>query len=1062
MKNLRIKILLLFTIISVYSFGQTTLRGYIFDASNKDAIVGATISIPDTEIGTLTDIDGIFDLVIPAGSKMIKIAYPGFIEQIIEVSGQTEITVNLEPDTKLLDEVVVIGYQTINKRDVTGAVSSIKSDQFKDTPLTNAAEALTGRIAGVQLVSSEGAPGADIIVRVRGGSSITQDNTPIYIVDGIQLENALNLISPTDIESIDVLKDASSTAIYGARGANGVIIITTKSGKGGKTTVSYNGSIGSRELTKKLDVLNPLDFVKWQYERTRGSIADSTAFANSYGPYSGLDQKYGNVNPVDWQNEVFGRTAPYQNHNLSINGGSANTSYNLSLTMNKEDGIQLNSAFDRKLASFKMDHKASDKLKIGFNLRALNQVIDGAGTTESGTRTTNRLRHSVQYRPFLQSETEDIDFFDESLFLSSSQLVNPIQIIDAEYKDGSTQAFNTSGYLSYELAKNLIFKTTAGYDANFQKVNQFFSKITGRARNFSSLPLAIVSDQTAFTINNTNTLQYGRKIGEKQNFNIIIGNEIYTRDQNNSILETRYFPSEITSDKAFANMGLGSPPAGATQARPVTNNSPSNKLLSYFGRLNYNFDERFLVAASLRSDRSSKFSKVNGALVFPSGSLAWRFSNESFLKNSSWLSDGKLRLGFGTAGNNRIGDLLYQQLYNATGEYALNSVVQPGFATIALANPDLRWESNQSQNLGLDLAFFNNKMQLTIDAYRNKGKDLLLAVAIPPTTGYSSQIKNLGSTQNQGLELQLNAYLVDTKKFRWNTNFNISTNRNEILDLGPVAQQTRNSGWQGSDGTDDYLIKVGQPVGQMYGFVTDGFYKVSDFDFNATTNAYTIKPGIAVNGVYGQPVPGMLKWKDIDGDGTITADKDRTVIGNANPDFVGGLNNQFQAYGFDANIFVNFVIGNDIYNANKIEMTDGAFTNLNMLSLMKNRWTNINSKGEVVTNPEQLTALNANATIWSPVRVQRYWLHSWAVEDGSFLRINNLTLGYTLPQSLLKKVRISNFRIYGTVNNLATFTKYSGYDPEINTRRSDPLTQGVDFAGYPRSRAIVTGINLTF
>jgi TonB-dependent starch-binding outer membrane protein SusC len=312
----------------------------------------------------------------------------------------------------------------------------------------------------------------------------------------------------------------------------------------------------------------------------------------------------------------------------------------------------------------------------------------------------------------------------------------------------------------------------------------------------------------------------------------------------------------------------------------------------------------------------------------------------------------------------------------------------------------------------------------------------------------------------------LNAYIFRKKDFTWNANFNISNNKNTVTSLGTVDQLTRNSGWQGSDGTDDYLVKVGQPVGLMYGFVTDGFYKIEDFNYNPNsttpTGFYTLKSGIAVNSVYGTPQPGMLKWKDLDGDGLVTADKDRTVIGNANPKFIGGLNNQVAYKNFDLSVFVNWVVGNDVYNANKIEMTDGAFPSLNMLKFMENRWTNINDKGAVVTDPTELAAINANATIWSPVRVQRYWLHSWAIEDGSFLRINNITLGYSLPNTLLKKIKVSKLRAFATVNNLATFTKYSGYDPEVNTRRSDPLTQGVDFAGYPRAKTWVAGINLTF
>jgi TonB-linked SusC/RagA family outer membrane protein len=451
--------------------------------------------------------------------------------------------------------------------------------------------------------------------------------------------------------------------------------------------------------------------------------------------------------------------------------------------------------------------------------------------------------------------------------------------------------------------------------------------------------------------------------------------------------------------------------------------------------------------------------------VFPSGSVSWRFSQEDFMKDISWLNDAKLRFGYGSVGNNRIDNLLYLQLYGVTGQYAFNHIIQPGVAPTALRNPDLRWERNTTMNLGLDVAVLNNRLTFAVDVYKNSAKDLLLSVNIPPTLGYTTQLQNLGATSNRGVEFQVNAIPVSKKDFTWNSNFNISFNKNKVENLGGPDFLTRNSGWQGSDGVDDYLVKVGQPAGLMYGFVTEGFYPIEDFNYNA--GVYTIKPGVAVNGVYGTPQPGMLKWRDISGpngvpDGVITADYDRTVIGDANPKFTGGWNNQFTYKSFDMSVFVNFVYGNDIYNANALEWTDGAFPNLNMLNIMKDRWTNINDQGVRITDPKELAALNANAKIWTPVRVQRWWLHSWAVEDGSYLRINNLTLGYSLPKSVINKIKLSAFRVFATVNNLATLTSYSGFDPDVTARRSDPLTPGVDFAAYPRSRTWVFGVNVTF
>jgi hypothetical protein len=429
------------------------------------------------------------------------------------------------------------------------------------------------------------------------------------------------------------------------------------------------------------------------------------------------------------------------------------------------------------------------------------------------------------------------------------------------------------------------------------------------------------------------------------------------------------------------------------------------------------------------------------------------------------LNDGKVRFGFGSVGNNRIGDLLYMQLYGVTGQYAINHTILPGFAPTALASPNLRWEENTTRNLGLDLSLFNNKVQFTVDVYKNSAKNLLLDVAIPPTTGYTSQIQNIGSTSNRGIEFQINATPVSNKNFTWTSNFNLSFNKNRVENLGGVSQLERNSGWQGSDGIADYLVKVGQPVGQMYGFVTDGFYKIEDFNYSG--GVYTLKAGVPSITINGNPQPGVLKWKDISGpngvpDGVISADYDRTVIGNANPKFTGGWNNQFSYKNFDMSVFVNFVYGNDIYNANKVEWTDGSFSSINMLNIMKDRWTNINANGQVVTDPTELAAINANAKIWTPVRSQRWWLHSWAIEDGSYLRFNNLTVGYTLPKAITAKAKISSFRVYATVNNLATITNYTGYDPDVTARRSDPLTPGVDFAAYPRSRTWVFGLNVTF
>ncbi len=1062
------------TIVLFFSLGafaqlmaqSKTITGTITSAENKQPVAGANVTVKGTTNGTTTDGDGKYKLTVDNKATTLVFSSTSFIPYEIKIGNQTTINAELISDVKTIDDVVVVGYSSVKRKDLTGSVSSVGSKQLKDFPLSSAAEALQGKLAGVQLISTEGSPGADILVRVRGGSSITQDNGPLYIVDGVVVENALSVISPQDIASVDVLKDASTTAIYGARGANGVVIITTKTGKNGKTQISYNGAIGFRQLPSFMDVLNPYDFVVWQYERTRGSATDSSSFAQTYGTTWDTLANYKNVNFVNWQDEVFGRKAKFTNHNLSMSGGNAATTYNLSLTANQEDGIQISSGFDRKLVNFKIDHKASDKLRIGFTTRYLDQKINGIGTTNSGTRSTNRLRHTINYRPFeLERPGFGIDDFDEAYFLASSGATNPVILTDAEYRKQTSKAIYFTGYVSYNILKNLTFRSTFGYDNANIRTDLFFSKITGTARNFASLPVASIADQANSSFTNSNTLQYTvNNYKNHHDFSVLVGQEIVDQRSKQNSLETRYFPADISPLKALANMQLGAPPTGTTNPPSVVTSfiEPAARIASFFGKVSYAFDDKYLASFNVRADRSSKFSSENGTLIFPSGSLGWRFSKEKLFENVNWISDGKLRYGYGAVGNNRIGNLLYRQLYGVTGQYAFNHSLLPGFAPSALSNPDLRWEKNVTRNFGLDLSLFKNKVQVTVDMYKNSAKDLLLQVAIPPTTGYTSQLQNIGATTNKGVEIQLGATAFQTKNFSWVTNFNIAFNKNRVESLGGPLSQTRNSGWQGSDGVDDYLVAVGKPLGLMYGFVTDGFYKVEDFNYNTTTRAYTIKSGIAFNGVYGTPQPGMLKWKDLNGDGTITPDGDRQVIGNANPDFTGGWSNQFTYKSFDLSFFMNFVVGNDIYNANKIEWTDGAFQNLNMLNIMKDRWTNINTNGQVVTDPVELSKLNANAKIWTPVRVQRWWLHSWAIEDGSYLRLNNVTLGYTLPKILMNKWKMTSIRFYGTVNNLATFTKYSGYDPDVTARRSDPLTPGVDFAAYPRSRTWLFGVNVTF
>lgn len=1034
--------------------------------SNNEPLNGATVTVKGTKTSVATNSTGQFTITVSAKASALVISNTGYVQREISINGKSDVTVQLLREVKDLEDVVVVGYATVRRKDLTGSVSSVTAKQLKDVPLAATAQALQGRLAGVQITSTDGAPGAEMVIRVRGGGSITQDIAPLYIVDGVQVEDAFSSLSLQDIASIDVLKDASTTAIYGARGANGVVLITTKGGKAGKIQVTYNGSMGFKKIPKYLDVMNPYEFVTTQWERSRGSSTDSANFAQTYGTTWDTLNVYKNIPFINWQDKVFGRAAKFQNHNLSISGGNKETTFNLSFTNNKEEGIQLESGLNRYIINLKIESKVTDKLKVGLTTRYIDQIIDGKGTIDPGTREASRMRHSINYRPFeLDRPGYGEDEFDLT-YQQNSRITNPVLMTRSEYRKNTSKGIYFSGFANYNILKNLVWRSTFGFDNINIRTDQFWDKLSATASRYANLPVASIGQQLNNTLSNSNTLQFTKNDFKKNHdFSVLIGQEVVQSKSKQNAIETRYFPSDIEALKALSNMALGSIPSGSTaqQPMPTSFEATPQRIFSLFGRVTYAFKDRYLATFNIRSDRSSKFTPENSQLTSPSGSVAWRISKEKFMRNISWISDAKIRYGYGQVGNNRIGNNLFLQLYGVTSSYALNHAVLPGFVPTALSNPALEWEKNITRNFGLDLSLFNDKIQFTMDIYKNTANNLLLNVKIPATTGYTDQIQNVGSISNRGIELQLSANPVTKKNFSWSTSFNISFNKNRIENLGGVNDITKASGWQ-VGGEQDYIVRVGMPVGQMFGYTTDGWYKIEDFDYNATSGVYTLKAGVASNQVQVgfAPQPGTLKFKDLNGDGIIDDQNDKTIIGDANPKFTGGWNNQFTYKGFDMSVFVNFVVGNDIYNANKIEFTNSDFININNLALNNGRWRTIDANGVKVTDPVALAALNANATIWRPNSAQRWPLHTWAIEDGSFLRISNVSLGYTLPTKVLSKIRISNFRLFATVNNLATITNYTGFDPDVNTRRSDPLTPGVDFAGYPHSRIWTFGFNVTF
>lgn len=846
------------------------------------------------------------------------------------------------------------------------------------------------------------------------------------------------------------------------------MIITTKSGKPGKLLVTYNGFYGIKSLTKELAVLSPYEMVVFEWERTRGNATDSATFAGRYGTTFDTLSNYKKMPVVDWQKEVLGQTGVTQTHSITLSGGNNKTTFNLGYTYNDEKAIVRNSAFQRNLISFKLDHKATDNLKIGFSTRITDQRVFGAGVSSETGSAYNRLRNAIKYRPFLSNGVNAPDVIDPSLVDygvgNGLSLVNPIALLNAEYRKRMTNTFNVTGYANWQIAKGLSFKTSVGIDhyslndRSFEDSITPFSVIQGAAK-----PTAEVDTTTRSTLNNSNVLSYTlHGVGKKHDFDILIGEETYKVNTNVSTNQYRDFPKYTTPDKAFSTLtSLGNYFTGFPKYSKTEFTS-----LSFFGRFSYAYASKYLFSFNLRADGSSKFSPDQRWGYFPSASAAWRVSRENFMKNVSFINDLKFRAGYGQVGNNRIADYLYINTFNNNVYYyGINGSPVYGYTSAGLVNPNLKWETTINRNIGLDLSILRSRLNLSVDYYDNSTTGLLLNTPIASTYGYASQLQNIGSTSNKGWEFQLNAGIVQRKNFTWSANFNISFNQNKITSL--ATNQTSfltGSGWGVSGQPLDYIAKVGESVGTMYGFVTDGFYKVEDFDYNSTTKTYTLKAGVVTDAsVVGTPQPGMLKLKDLNNDGKVDIDNDRTIIGHPTPKFMGGLNQQFVYKNFDASIFINFVYGNDIYNANKIEFTNGYTPNSNLLAIMQDRWRTVDATGQIVTDPTALAALNANAKIWKPLTsAGAFYLHSWAIEDGSFLRINNVSLGYSFHSNKLKNLHINRLRVYTTVNNLAIFTNYSGYDPEVNVRASNPLTPGLDYSAYPKSRTFLIGVNVSF
>ncbi len=1043
-----------------------TLEGTVKDAAGL-SLPGVNVLEKGTKNGTSTDFDGHYKIKLTNPKAVLTFSFIGFVTKEVSAAGKTKVDVSLVEDANNLNEVVVIGYGTAKKSDLTGAVASISGNELKKVPVSNIAEALTGRIAGVQVVSTEGSPDADIKIRVRGGGSLTQDASPLIIVDGFPV-NSMSDIAASNVESMTVLKDASSTAIYGSRGANGVIIVTTKTGKDGKMAVSYNMFYGMKTMANDIDVLPTEDFVKWQYEYALLSQTDKTILSNptSYTKYFGNWQDrdlYNGVKGTDWQKQIYGRRGEVNSRDLGIRGGTEKLSYNFNYAYYDEKAIMVGSDYKRNNLSLALKNKASDKIDLGFTVRYSDTKINGGGANEQNEVSSldSRLRHSVGYSPIpMPGLTTDND--DQSV---NSYLVNPFLAISDNNRQQFRKNYNLLGSFGWKLAQNLKFQSDLGLD-NFNNTDyRFYGSSTyfsSTAKVGAGKPGMVMSDRKDVRFRNANTLNYDFKniLGANHHLTALLGEEMITTTSNTVTTTILNYPKFFNLDQAKKLTTQGTPFS-------VDNfYSPDDKLLSFFGRLNYDYKDRYLLTASFRADGSSRFLNSNRWGYFPAAAAAWKISEEDFLKNASWLSLLKLRLSYGEAGNNNIPVGQTVQSYQSNTNSYINGFDSYWAPSSVLANPDLKWETTVTQNIGLDFGFFKNRLNGTFDVYKNVTKDLLIEFPVGGT-GYKTQYRNMGETQNTGFEATVNFIAIEKKNYGLNFSVNVGVNKNRINSLGVMDNFGVNTNWASTDIGNDYAVNVGSPMGLMFGYQSAGRYEVSDFDY--VGGKYILKSGVAdATSVIGSAVqPGMMKLKNTDGsaDNKVTA-SDQTIIGNSNPKSTGGLVINANAYGFDLSAAFNWTIGNDIYNANKAEFStsnrNGQYKNLSTEMADGVRWTNLDpASGQLVTDPAQLEALNANTTMWSPY-MQKFMFTDWAVEDGSFFRLNTLTLGYSTPESFTSKLGVSKLRFYFTATNVFIITNYSGPDPEVSTKRKTPLTPGVDYSAYPRSRQLVFGLNLNF
>ncbi len=1032
------------------AFAQTKISGKVTDSSNQP-MIGVTVVVKGQPGGATTSIDGSYTISAKP-ADVIVFSFIGCTTAEERVGNRTAIDVQMADEAHELGvvEVVSMGYGTSLKRDLTGSVAKVNMDDVMKTSVTNFDQALSGRLAGVVVRSSDGQIGQEANIVIRGNNSLTQSNSPLYVIDGFQSESSMaTALNNSDIESMQVLRDASATAIYGARGANGVIVITTKSGQSGIPKVNFSASFTVDQLANKMDLMGPYEFVKLQAELGPDKMATSY-FSD------GRDLEwYRNKAGYDWQDEVY-RSAFTQNYNVSVSGGSPRgaknaTLYNISFAALDQDGILLNSNFQRYQGRVNFTQNLGQKFRFNTNVSYTRTATTGITPTSSNNSSAQSgwLIYSVWgYRP-ISSKVNSSDLIndptDYDVASANDYRFNPVYSTKNEHRKTYADVVSANTYINYNITKGLDLRVSGGYTLNKRRREEFNNEQTytgypgspsGKGINGAIYWTDTEGWQTEAT------LTYNRSIN-RHSIKVLGGTTLlgqkYTYDGVSA--------TQMSSEKR----GLQDLYTGTQQ--PVKGVYTNWRQLSYFGRAEYNYDYKYYLNFTMRADGSSRFPKDNRWGYFPAVGASWNFSQENWLKNSSWFSNGKLRASWGLTGNNRTGTPYdyYAQMStvpnaNDNYDYVFNGAIATGYYVSTMANEKLKWETTAQYNLGLDLGFLRDRIRVTADLYYKETKDLLLSATMPASSGYVEAMMNIGSLSNRGLELTLETLNVKTPKFQWTSSFNIAFSRNKILSLVDGQHNLlRSVNWEQKYNSDyPYISQVGNSTGMMFGFLYEGTYKVEDFDIK--NGSYVLKDGVAYHTSVNKSTiqPGDPRYADMNGDGEVDAN-DRTIIGRGQPIHTGGFNNTFTLGNFDLNVFMTWSYGNDILNANRLAFENGTVSNTNQLNSYANRWS--------AQNPaSNIPRAASNAMNFYSSRV---------VEDGSFLRLNSISLGYQMPKKVVSRIGLASARVYVSLNNIYTFTSYSGPDPEVSTR-SSVLTPGFDWSAYPRAFGMTAGVELSF